>query len=470
MKRIISITSFSILILTGCNTDEVKDKIIGEFVDYAEPLKEKTSEPSDPVRVLPPNPVGCPKWEKNINNKITESITLPKGCKYDRVSLLIENQSDLTLDCNGAEFNGLNKEFRQAVDVPYSKETEPVSIGVRVLSHETVSSRNITVKNCNLKNYKTGIAVLTILSDANHSDLKTGTNAEVIENYLRNNSIKNVKLENNTINYSHINGIYIGRYITGLVVDKTSVKYTSGAGLYLESGTQKNTIKNSTFSENGHSLYHGGKKARRRILAKDAREGIAIDSSAMNTIQNNTFSKNSGGGVFLYKNCYEHHTSVSSLPRYQSADKNVIMGNTFKDQTKGVWIASRQSKDLKSFNCGIPRVTTDTVKYGPKKETIYLYEDFAKNNSIVKNTFVNVDTGVLVEDDDNNINENTFSGSVDYDIQIGTKYRTEELKRPVKNTTVKNNEFNSSASKHVRLRYNPVNTVVKENTPANVNN
>lgn len=458
------------ILLTGCNTDKVKDLIEGEFVDYAKPLKEKTSDPSDPARTLPPNPAGCPQWEKDVLNKITESIRLPKGCKYDRVSLLIENQSDITLDCNGAELNGLNKEFRQAVNVPYSVDDAPVSIGIRVLSHETVSSQNITVKNCTIKNYITGIAVLTILSEESHADLKNKINVEAMENHLRENSVGNVILDNNTIHYSHTNGVYIGRYITGLTVDKTSIKYTSGAGLYLESGTQENTIKNSVFSENGHSLYQRGKRARRRILAKDAREGIAIDSASLNTIQNNTFAKNAGGGVFIYKNCYEHHTSASQLPRYQSADNNLITGNSFSDQKKGVWIASRQSKDLKSFNCGDPRIASDEVSYGPKKETIYLYEDFAKNNIVRTNTFTNVSNGIVVEDDNSNIDGNTFSGSSEFDIQIGTKYRTNELSKPVTNTTIKNNKFQSTASKHIRLTHSSVNTNIKGNIPANTNN
>ncbi|WP_299871483.1 right-handed parallel beta-helix repeat-containing protein [uncultured Cocleimonas sp.] len=461
---------FVITQFLGCNTDDIKDAIEEEFVDFAEPLDETTSKPSDPARVLPPNPTGCPNWEKNILNRVTESLTLPEGCKYDRVRILIENESDLTLDCNGAELNGLDKEFRQAVGVPYSASDAPSDIGIRILSLETIPSGNVTVKNCVITNFLTGISVQTVFIDETIADLKNNINAEVVEDHLRNSSLKNVRLENNIINYSHRNGLFINRYITGLVVDNTTIKYTSGAGLYLESGSQSNIIQNSVISENGHSIYDSGERVRKRILEKDAREGIAIDSSAMNTIQNNTFAKNSGGGIFLYKNCYEYHTSPTSLPRYQSANNNVITGNKFEDQRVGVWIASRQSKDLEAFNCGIPKIATDTVRYGPVEEDIFIYEDFAKFNNVNSNTFIDVIKGIIVEDDNNTINGNKFSGDVDYDVQIGTKYRTEALSKPVTDTKITNNEFNSSASEHVRVIYDSVNTVITGNIPATVNN
>jgi len=467
---IIILFFFVITHFLGCNKEEIRDAIEEEFVDFAEPLEETTSKPSDPERVLPSNPDGCPNWEKNTFNKVTESITLPEGCRYDRVKILIENKSDLTLDCNGAEFNGLNKEFRQAVGVPYSVTDAPSDIGIRVLSHETVPSANVTIKNCVLTNFLTGISVHTIFSDKNIADLKNNLNAEAVEDYLRNNSLKNVRIENNTINYSHRNGLFINRYITGLIVDNTTIKYTSGAGLYLESGSQSNMIQNSVISENGHSRYDVDERVRKRILEKDAREGIAIDSSAMNTIQNNTFTKNSGGGIFLYKNCYEFYTSASSLPRNQSADNNLITGNKFEDQRVGVWIASRQSKDLEAFKCGTPKIATDTVRYGPVEEDIFIYEDFAKFNNVTSNTFVNIIKGIIVEDDNNTINGNTFSGAVDNDVQVGTKYRTEALSNPVTDTTITNNEFNSTAREHIRVIYDSVNTVITNNIPTTVNN
>jgi len=46
--------SFLAFWLSGCDIEELKDKLEGEFVDYGSPLAENTSKPSDPARTLPP--------------------------------------------------------------------------------------------------------------------------------------------------------------------------------------------------------------------------------------------------------------------------------------------------------------------------------------------------------------------------------------------------------------------------------
>lgn len=472
-NQLISVVAVSLLI-TACKADEIKDEIVDqvldEVVDYANELNETTSSIDEPVRVLPANPAGCPDWQKNQITEITESIVLPVGCRYDRVSLKITNKSNLTLDCNGAELNGLDKEFRQAVGDVYPVGRAPIDIGIQIHSSENTPSNNVTIKNCKLTNYVRGIRISFGISTANLYDLRNNVNVEALENYLRSVSPKNISVENSSINYSHRDGIFVGRYVTNFVLDNSTVKYTGSVGVYLDSGSQDNTIQNSTIGSNGHSKYNSAKRVRTTRLAVNAREGIAVDSSANNLITNNTFSSNSGGAVYIYKNCNENHTSASLIPRYQSADNNVIRDNQFNNENIGVWIASRQSKDLAGFNCGIPLVDTGTIKYGPVKETTKYYQDYAKNNQVLNNRFTDVDDGIIIEDDGSLIQSNIFSGSADTDIRVGTKYRTKKLLNPVKATTIRDNQFNTDAFPHIKLVYGPLNTDIKNNTPNDVNN
>ncbi|KAG1707774.1 Bifunctional uridylyltransferase/uridylyl-removing enzyme [Nymphon striatum] len=461
------------LLLYGCDAKEILedigDSITGEFVDYASPLVETVSNASDPARVLPPNPTGCPDWQKNSTIEITESTTLPQGCKYDRVSILIKNQSNLVFDCNGAELNGLDKEFRQAVGVPYSVEKAPREFGIRVQSSETVQSNNVTVKNCNLTNYVRGIMINYSINASSRSDLKNNINVDALEARLRTLSPKNIRVENSNIKFSHKDGLFVGRFITDFVLDSSTIQYTGAVGLYLDSGSQRNTIQNSTISENGHSDYSSSTRVRRQKLANDSREGIAIDSSAQNIIQNNVFTKNSRGAILIYKNCNEHAQDPTQTPRYQSADSNLIQNNQFISEKIGVWVASRQSKDLAALECGSPIVATGTVRYGPVEEDAYYYEDFAKHNTISQNTFNKVLSGIIVEDDDTSILANTFEGATNFDVIVGTKYRTANLSHPVTGTKIENNQFNSSTSNHVQLQYDPIETTIKNNTPASSN-
>ena len=78
------VIDINLVLLTACGLEE---KIKEHFVDYATSLAEQTSKADTPARELPANPVGCPDWQKNETVDITESMTLPFGCKYEAIAL-----------------------------------------------------------------------------------------------------------------------------------------------------------------------------------------------------------------------------------------------------------------------------------------------------------------------------------------------------------------------------------------------
>ena len=456
----------ALLLLSACKVSEIADRLTGAAVNYANPLSEQTSKASDPDRVLPPNPAGCPDWQKDQTVTIKQSTTLPKGCKYDRVNIIVSG-SNLTFDCNQLILNGIDREFRQAVGKPYSIENAPVDTGILISS----SQGNVTVKNCTVKNFVRGIRIGTRgLTTERINNLKNNTNVAQTERELLALSPKNIRVENSNILYNHKDGVFVGRYTTDFVLDNSTIKYTGAVGLYLDSGSQHNTIQNSTIAQNGHSDYNATKRVRTRKLANDSREGIAIDSSAKNIIKNNVFSKNSGGAIFLYKNCNEHAQRANQIPSYQSSDNNLIINNQFNDEGIGIWIASRQSKNLAPLECGSPIVDTGTIRHGPVKEPAKYYEDFAKHNTVENNTFNNAHKAVIIEDDDNRVINNIFKGEANFDVRIGTKFRTLKLSHPVKNTLIENNQFETRTDSHIATIHNPVGTRIKNNTPNSVNN
>jgi parallel beta-helix repeat protein len=464
MKKITII--LTLLLLSACKVEELADRLTGAAVNYANPLSEQTSKASDPDRILPPNPTGCPNWKKDQTIIIEQSRTLPRGCKYDRVSIIVRG-SNITFDCNQLVLNGIDREFRQAVDKPYSVENAPLDVGIFIQS----SQGNVTVKNCTTRNFVRGIRIGSHgLTSERINNLKNNTNVAQTERELLAISPKNIRVENSNILYSHKDGVFVGRYITDFVLDNSTVKYTGAVGVYLDSGSQHNTIQNSTIAENGHSDYNASKRVRTRKLANDSREGIAIDSSAKNIIKNNVFSKNSGGAIFIYKNCNEHAQNPNQVPRYQSADENLIINNQFNDEGIGIWVASRQSKNLHPLECGSPIVDTGTIRYGPVKEPAKYYEDFAKYNRVEGNSFNNTHKAVIIEDDNNSVVNNTFRGEANFDVRIGTKFRTLKLLHPVTNTLIENNQFLTRTDSHITTIHDPVGTVIKNNTPASVNN
>ena len=119
------------------------------------------------------------------------------------------------------------------------------------------------------------------------------------------------------------------------------------------------------------------------------REWLAIDGSRDNHIVGNTFSGNSAGGIFLYKNCGEFATSRPErwFQRRYGADGNLIEHNTFTGEDNGVWIGSRMSENVLPMQCSDPQ-------YQPGFSL-----DYAADDTIRDNVFQDVTFGVRIEDD-----------------------------------------------------------------------
>ena len=400
------------------------------------------------------NPANCPKWNSGDTIKITENTTIPKNCHYDKVTFKIST-SNITFDCNNSELNGLGKTKRNKLGRRYKVAEVPRGTAFNIIGSENNLLQNVTVKNCNLIYYISGFNIAFGLKQTTHDDLKAGRNIEALENHLRTLSPKNIRIENNKIIGSHNSGIFIQRYITDLVATNNTINGAGDMGMYLESGSQKITISHSIFTKNGETTYDIEDRKRKPRIRK--REAIAVDSSAYNIIRDNKFINNAGGGIFLYKNCYERYEEADQLPRYQGSNFNLIENNTFSDERKGVWIASRQSRDLENFDCG------DTALLITDKDKKY-YEDFAKNNRVINNTFENNEKAVIIEDDNNTISNNTFKlgENTRKDIIIGVDSEVKTV-HSVKGTVVEDNTFSSNPG--VWLRNNPVDSVFSGNIP-----
>jgi parallel beta-helix repeat protein len=326
----------------------------------------------------------CPAKSDIIANTVLDG-----SCTYTNAFVIRRN--NVTLDCNGATIDGLGQ----------------VATGISVDSAGAPLS-NVTVQNCTLVNHT--VAGIHVGWDTPDSlKIPLYTHAQI---YAR--TPQYVTIENTRVSNSQGNGIYLGDYVTHATLDGVTVENSARVGLYMDSATTQNTVKNSTFRNNGSG---------------DNREGIAIDASAQNTITGNVFQGNALAGITLYKNCWEHHsTDPNSFPRWQHSNQNLINNNQFLDEGIGIWIASRQSRNLSGFDCGDPSYY----------EGIY-FLDYAQNNTVSGNVFSNVATGVIVEDNDNRILNNDFSGVTGAGIEIGAQYRALYLNEPVTGTVNQGN-------------------------------
>lgn len=233
-----------------------------------------------------------------------------------------------------------------------------------------------------------------------------------------------VRITNLSSRNSINSGMFVGDHVHGVTFDRVHIQNAGTVGLYLEFGSRDNVIQNSVFVGNGF-----------RTL-KPNREAIAIDSSSNNRIENNRFIHNGAGGVLLYRNCFEHAdepTRSNHFKRTESSRDNIIRRNVFQEEPVGIWVASRQSRNLKGFECGA---------YVIKQTPFARYHlDSAKDNQIIDNRFEQVDQGIIVEDDGTLIRGNRFAATVKSPIIIGSEIREESAAGAVKGTVVTDNIF-----------------------------
>ena len=327
------------------------------------------------------------------------NIDLDGSCIYN--DQVIISQSDIKLNCNGATIDG---------------ENSAGSIGVLLTSKKT-ELKNVRIENCKIINFKgNGIRITSGLPINKLSDSKSN-------NY--NNAPSEITISNVQIINTGKVGVYIDSYVTKSLLTDSLIKNSGMSGVYLEQATRNNVIKNNKIINNGGA---------RTGLA--SREGISVDSSAYNEITDNYFKDNAAGGIFLYKNCGEKIHSGKSKIRWQHSDNNNIVNNVFVNEPVGVWIASRQSRNLQKWDCGDSPMDSDG-KY---------YQDYANNNIIKNNKFCKSNIGVLIEGDNNIVENNTSDRDIADLVKIPTTKRGELLNLPPVGNVNKNNVVRSCES------------------------
>lgn len=286
--------------------------------------------------------------------KIKGIVNLDSECIYNH-SIIIK-KSNTFLNCNNSLIDGKNT----------------LQIGINI----TGEIENIEVTNCNVKNFVTSGIMIS-------SGLQITENSNV--DFYYNNAPNDITINNSVIDNNGKTGVTFNSYTNNSVLKNSIIINSGGVGVYLSQSSKEITIINNKIAFNGYKF--------------KGREGIAIDSSANNIIKDNLFDSNKSGAVFLYKNCGERHNGKHGIKRWQHSNNNLITDNIFQNEKIGVWLASRQSQDLRKWNC------LDT----PVDANGRFYKDYANFNTIKRNTFCDTTTGIINEGNNNYVANNTFN-------------------------------------------------------------
>lgn len=362
--------------------------------------------------------INCADIKQGETIKITGHSKLSEQCDLSKKSVMfVLDSSNTSLDCRGASLSQLSA-------------TNDTAITIKPKINKAIS--NITIANCHVQGYGHAMNIRQ-KTNPNTRYLKGMTT--LAENQAL--APHDIRIINVSSNGSTASGIFVGDHVYNAHFSDLLIRGSGTVGLYLEFGSQNNIIEDSVFVDNGFRAF------------KPNREAIAVDSSANNIIRNNQFIHNGLGGVLLYRNCFEHandSTRSNHFKRTQSSQNNVIKGNYFDNEPTGVWVASRQSRDLSGFECGAYLMKeSGNAKY---------YLDSAKNNQIIGNTFVAVDNSVVVEDDGTLITGNDFSQAGGVPISVGAVIREQTQYGAVADTVIKGNTYGlgQSATSQIHIR------------------
>jgi len=371
--------------------------------------------------------------------ELKSSVTFPRFDFPIKTFTVIIRTSGITVDCNNNQF--------EVPDV-----TQPIH-GMVIQSRFTQVS-DVTVKNCRFLNFKGSLGVIPGLTAEERFEMSINLQHDEI----RARAPTRITLDN--IVSENARGVGIGITATYVTLKNSRIFGSRSAGIYLSWTARNNLIKENHIHNNG-------------------REGIAIDSARYNIIKNNEIHNNRVGAIMLYRNCqerfqerppgltdeeykkYKYHPL--SQYRHQGASNNLITQNVIRNELIGVWIASRQSRDLRKWGCGNPTPYANHSNPG-ETDGKYVFLDYANTNAVKTNHFINVNKGIIVEGNRSYIFDNTFYG-VDLPARVGTKYRSLLLGKPVRDTKFDKNRYLASP-KRVDVLYNSRNTTIDRNWTA----
>ena len=351
--------------------------------------------------------IDCTKLTPKQMVKVKGHSALNTGCDLTGQSIRFElNDSHSSLDCQGAALSTMVDDHSKASAITIKPKTDK-------------AIKDITIANCHVDGY--GHALHIRQHSQPNQRYARGLIDPAANRALAPRDIRVVNVSSrNSIN----SGMFVGDHVQGVTFEQVRIQNAGTVGLYLEFGSRDNVIKNSVFMGNGFRSF------------KPNREAIAVDSSSNNRIENNQFIHNGAGSILLYRNCFEHAddpTRGNHFKRTESSRDNIIRNNVFQDEPVGVWIASRQSRNLKGFACGA---------YLIKQTPFASYHlDSAQDNQIINNRFQQVEQGIIVEDDGTLISGNQFAATVGTPIIVGSEVREDSTAGAIKDTIISDNIF-----------------------------
>ncbi|MFC1685912.1 NosD domain-containing protein [Nanoarchaeota archaeon] len=340
----------------------------------------------------------------NIYYTLNQSINSSETC----LDVLANN---VTIDCQG---NLINR-----------TDTGGSPNGIEI-SRSTQTDTNITIKNCTIKNYETGIYV--------HNSSN---------NYLAHNNLVSNNLEGIYLESSHDN-----------VIEWNNASFNVYEGI-LVSASSNNSIYNNTCFENsdGISLYGTGNRVVDNMAQENSQNDLYVSSSSCNNVVSN-FTGSNGlqvklynytvnmenevlSGLFLCNASYStlNNVTVNGSQKYNNNGFTIIM-SSYVNITNSTSIANKMG--IRLFLSPYSRIENNDLSDSSQQGLYLIYSNdtlitgnnfrgnfqgiysLRTNSSVItQNTFLDNGEGIrLYSSEDNLIYNNTFEGGGTYPLYL----------------------------------------------------
>ena len=301
----------------------------------------------------------CPSPPLSCGSTITRNTNLTADLTSSGITCITIGVDNIVLDCAGHSIIGSN------------------NIGTTgILS---TSRNNVTIKNCKISNFGSGIKL---------------------------DSSQTSKIINNTATANVLVGIYLYSSSNNNVTNNTA-NSNSYAGINLQSSSINNNIANNVVYSNNHGIFLDGSSS--NIIASNAASsngyaGISLQSSSNNIMTNNTVVS-SNYGIYLSSSSSNRINNNTAYSNYQygvysySSPNNNISSNTVNSNSYGIYIKSSSNSNLTS------NVANSNIYNGIDLES-------SPNSNAINNT-ANANNGgiVFVYGSNNNITNNTANSN-----------------------------------------------------------
>jgi hypothetical protein len=308
------------------------------------------------------------------------SLVQPVACKVDLkrddmvttdIAFLGAHASGASLDCHGGIIGIPGRVPKDA----------PPTIQINSLQDEQGKwsvPHNITIRNCRVYG---SIRIMGLGPNAEADAVRQSSLNRNHTDVAQDAAPSNIVLDNLTIIADGPMPVYIAPGVTRVTLSHSTVRgFTKGSAVYLDAETAHNVISGNRFE-----------------VTTKSREVLAVDGSAHNVIEKNSFANPAHGGIYLFRNCGEGGTIRHQTPQHNKIADNTFVYQDLPHPKPAVWLNAREP--WQNFYCN----DDPPAPFGSGADN----HSFADFNTVTNNQIVGGDA-TLIRDNGQN---NTVSGN-----------------------------------------------------------